>query len=871
MNRRTFIRFPWLILPVVILLLFAGCSDYADTEVDFNAYYTNYDDADKISGEFADIVIRFPDQKKFVFSRASSYLPFLIHGDKKAYVDEIVPRKGDGEGLRFDKTNIYSYVRIIRSSEEEVLVHWRYIPDFSNPEFSGVVHEYYTVKSDGSVIRIIQPGRTNLEEFNDAGNQFIETFKLTKSGITKKLLKEPELTNKDLLSIEGSPAISREGLVKPLMRWGFDEGLESRSVKNRDITMEEVNRIPCTIYGNISLWKSGVSGTALAFDGYHSKVTLDNAQAPGEPASFTLDAWVALGAYPWKEGAVMDITEGTGGVYFGISDLGNLIFRICGENKNHTLSSKKEINLGEWTYIAASYNLEQNTATLYINGEEAARLSLNGDQPKLISGDIVIGLNKQPEKTTQHVSQDYPPEIRTPEGNQAMLYGIEGLIDEPGIYMGALTEQEIRKIYKRFSQDKQLLSSPELEPRILPGQVDGEPANKFGATYTNLHYHDLWDNLWRSSPFADIVVRFDQLPCNVVYWRGVNYGAGWVTENNIWMSDQSSEIMTHFGCAEHMADKQNRYSHVRILENTDARVVIHWRYASAGITYQFENWRTWTDEYHTIYPDGMAVRYVDYHDKETGWQDVQFFAQPGTTPEDQINLQALTVANLKGETHTLDWTDGVPENKLKDASISIVNFKSDNKVVVIYPDGTEIGTWGEQERATDETHFAGPWNHWPVSQMPNDGRYALRSDRVTHSALGGGEPESMAIYGFTNKDISTLIPLAKFWNYPPTLEILAGAKNANFDKSQKAYIMAATEGEVSVLIDASKKAPVQNPCFVIKNWGTKSADISMNGKKLSPGKELKLGYVPIEGGYNLVVWIDVESSAPLEISISNTI
>jgi hypothetical protein len=64
---------------------------------------------------------------------------------------------------------------------------------------------------------------------------------------------------------------------------------------------------------------------------------------------------------------------------------------------------------------------------------------------------------------------------------------------------------------------------------------------------------------------------------------------------------------------------------------------------------------------------------------------------------------------------------------------------------------------------------------------------------------------------------------------------------------------------------------VQNPCFVIKNWGTKSFDITMNGKKLSPGKEIKLGYVPMEGGYKLVVWMDVESSAPLEILISNKI
>ena len=83
--------------------------------------------------------------------------------------------------------------------------------------------------------------------------------------------------------------------------------------------------------------------------------------------------------------------------------------------------------------------------------------------------------------------------------------------------------------------------------------------------------------------------------------------------------------------------------------------------------------------------------------------------------------------------------------------------------------------------------------------------------------------------------------------------------------------MEATEGEVSLVIEASKKAPVHNPCFVIKNWGAGSADIIMDGKKISPGKELKLGYIPVEGGYKLVVWMNVESSVPLEISISKPI
>ena len=52
-----------MLFPILILLFFAGCSEDFKKEADFTAYYTNYDGDDKISGEFADIVIRFPDQK----------------------------------------------------------------------------------------------------------------------------------------------------------------------------------------------------------------------------------------------------------------------------------------------------------------------------------------------------------------------------------------------------------------------------------------------------------------------------------------------------------------------------------------------------------------------------------------------------------------------------------------------------------------------------------------------------------------------------------------------------------------------------------------------------------------------------------------
>jgi hypothetical protein len=59
-----------------------------------------------------------------------------------------------------------------------------------------------------------------------------------------------------------------------------------------------------------------------------------------------------------------------------------------------------------------------------------------------------------------------------------------------------------------------------------------------------------------------------------------------VTENGRWIGDQCAEDnRDEFGCIEHMSDKQSRYSHVRVIENTSAHVVVHWRYALADVKY----------------------------------------------------------------------------------------------------------------------------------------------------------------------------------------------------------------------------------------------------------------------------------------------
>jgi len=70
------------------------------------------------------------------------------------------------------------------------------------------------------------------------------------------------------------------------------------------------------------------------------------------------------------------------------------------------------------------------------------------------------------------------------------------------------------------------------------------------------------------------------------------------------------EIGGPHGCAEHMADKRGRFNHVRLIENTEARVVVHWRYAAIDVGYVFPGMDIWADEYYTI-TRMVGVRFVD--------------------------------------------------------------------------------------------------------------------------------------------------------------------------------------------------------------------------------------------------------------------
>ena len=368
------------------------------------------------------------------------------------------------------------------------------------------------------------------------------------------------------------------------------------------------------------------------------------------------------------------------------------------------------------------------------------------------------------------------------------------------------------------------------------------------------------------------MVRFDTIPGRVVFWQGINSGSGWVTENNKWMADQSWEIGGPHGCAEHMADKRGRFNHVRLIENTDARVVVHWRYASIDVGYVFGQTGVWADEYYTIYPDGVGVRCVEGIDG--GWHDTQFLSEPGTTCLDNIDLTALTVANMDGRERGPDLAIAQPRSRQPDRGCL---HQADQLQVQVedirhLPGGRPISASGvtqEQSKHTPDP-FAGPWNHWPVGLNPSDGRYAVSNDRVTHAALGGADQTgSTILHGFTDQPAASLAALAKSWNRPPAVEDVRNGESKGYDRNQRAYVLTAAARPISLTLRGSKDSPIHNPCLVIGNWDSAAAArVTIDGKEVAPGKAFRQGVVRTPtGGTTMILYFDLQSESPARFEI----
>ena len=832
-------------------------------------HVTDYEDL--LSGEFADVIIQFEDGGQVVFRRTSSYLPRWETGSGTYFFDEIVSRSGDGNEEWPDEWpdtyNRYSYARIIENEPEKVVVHWRYMANFENVEWDGVVDEYFTVRPDGIVERTIRQGTKKLDEWNDPTNTIVQKLQLTKSGIKEESRGRLDGQSKVPEKVKDAPI--RKGLViQPVIQFSFDEGLDDGG----DKVLEVISKTDYEVEGPKTVWRTGVSGTALGFDGYSSGIRVPSATFKGD--ELTVEAWVALGAYPfdWSP-LVHQSTWGKEGFYLGINADGLPGFHVAigSEWQACIANQDNSLPLRTWCHVMGVF--DGKSLRLFVDGEPIAESKVQAGKITECKEPLIIGLNK-----------DLMPVTQRRRGRQIRkwptILGIDGLIDEVKIYSKALTRNVADNFPMTFGISNEAKTNPDLQPRRFPGNPNGKPAPAFGARYAKLKYHELWDNQWRVSDHPDIIVDFDKLPTRIVAWRGASCGPYLVTDKGIWVGDQSSENYrpkdnpnVASGCCEFMSDKQCRHSHLRLIENSPARVMIHWRYGLVDDHYRFVKTNSgagdWADEYWSIYPDGVAIRHLArgkiWLDS---WVETMFLSQPGTRPEDNVELEAYTLVNRKGESKTYSWADGSPVADLPNPTIAMVNAKSEYRTFNVYPTGSHIDVFSGGGRRSP-FHW---WNHWPAGQLNTDGRGARKPDRAAHSSLVWGLPsEDVLLYGFTNGPATELQALARSWNTPPYVTNTKGCSSIGYSKDERAYHFVRLADSMSFELVGTEERPIVNPCFVISNWPNQkvSAHTVIKGNE---NADTRSGIViNTDGEFNAVVWVELkaEKSKKFTIEVAN--
>ncbi|MCD6346947.1 MAG: hypothetical protein J7L96_05940, partial [Bacteroidales bacterium] len=533
--------------------------------------------------------------------------------------------------------------------------------------------------------------------------------------------------------------------------------------------------------------------------------------------------------------------------------------------------TKLGMELSKWYHVVGTYTPDKGMA-VYINGKLAGTYNdfefKYGVRYSKLEEGFRIGMNREKLAPTDPI-RDW--------ATWPSQYSLDGILDEIKIHSKALSESNIGELFESVKP----ANEPEFASRDFP---EVPSSGRFGANYTRLEYYPEWDNIWPVGDYLDVAVQFDELPEKVMFWRGTRYSACWVSENNKWMADQSRETGNNWylgdgsrddiptGCMEHMSDVQTRSSRVAIIENNDARVVVNWRYLQMDVKFRQNDlpdntqFGEWGNELYYIYPDGVAIRKV--LPGRGGWQETILLNAPGTTPEDNVELEACTLINMDGESKAYTWENGYPKFDLDEANIQLINFKSEYKPFLILREGGGFSVFNGEVRP-EYSHFPW-WNHWPVAQIASDGRSAYAPDRAAHSSLSWGDTNgSAAMYGMTNKSEKYLVDLSLSWNRPPVLSIDSkGFISKGYDYTQRAFILESDSKstDLSFELRASKNTPLLNPVIVIINWPGKEAGLQINGKKIPKGKDFRQGIeYTIDGSKTLIVWMRLRADKNVTI------
>ncbi|MHC4171423.1 MAG: Calx-beta domain-containing protein [Planctomycetota bacterium] len=139
-----------------------------------------------------------------------------------------------------------------------------------------------------------------------------------------------------------------------------------------------------------------------------------------------------------------------------------------------------------------------------------------------------------------------------------------------------------------------------------------------GAYYFRYNSGERWEKYAKVGKHADAMVKIGDGDDRLVFWRGASYRPFLDTEDG--KSYIDVVVPQNGDGLGFMFDRTNKHSHIRIVERSPARVIVEWRYLP-DFDKPGPEW--WTEEYFTVYPDGVCYRSV-----KTGTETLKQYQDP---------------------------------------------------------------------------------------------------------------------------------------------------------------------------------------------------------------------------------------------------
>jgi hypothetical protein len=97
-----------------------------------------------------------------------------------------------------------------------------------------------------------------------------------------------------------------------------------------------------------------------------------------------------------------------------------------------------------------------------------------------------------------------------------------------------------------------------------------------------------------------------------------------------------------------------------------------------------------------------------------------------------------------------------------------------------------------------------------------------------------------------------------------------GFQTKGYDPAERAFVLTRMSGsasQVQMMLGASENSPLFNPAILIKNWNADAARVRANDRPLA-SEQARIGTVRTLDGTDLVVYLQLQSTKPMEITLT---